>query len=69
MIFKLVGQGGLTKKTQNVQDDRRCKVIQGITSKTEIKLVWLNARSIINKKNKLNIMVDDIKSHIICTAV
>ena len=25
----------------------------------------LNARSIINKKNQLNIMVDDIKHHII----
>ena len=25
----------------------------------------LNARSIINKKNELNIMVDDIKPHII----
>ena len=26
----------------------------------------LNTRSIINKKNELNIMVDDIKPHIIC---
>ena len=26
----------------------------------------LNARSIVNKKNKLNIMVEDINPHIIC---
>ena len=43
----------------------RCKGIQGGTSKEEIKCVCLNARSIINKKNELNIMVDDIKPHII----
>ena len=39
--------------------------IQGGTSKEEIKCVCLNARSIINKKKELNIMVDDIKPHII----
>ena len=27
--------------------------------------MWLKARSIINKKNELNIMVDEIKPHII----
>ena len=32
--------------------------------KEEIKCVCLNARSIINKKNELNITVDDIKPHI-----
>ena len=40
-------------------------VIQGGTSKEENRCVCLNARSIINKKNELNIMVDDIKPHII----
>ena len=59
----------MTKKAQNIQDDSRCKGIQGITSKTEIKCVSLNARTqprrIINRKNELNIMVDDIKPHII----
>ena len=57
----------MSKKAQNVQDDSRCKGIQGITSKTEIKCMCLNARSIINKKNKLNIiiMVDVIKPHLI----
>ena len=61
----LVGQGGLSKKALNVQDDSRCQGIQGNTSKSEIKCVCLNARSIINKKTELNIMVDDIKPHII----
>ena len=45
---------------QNVQEDGRCNGIQGNTSKSEIKCVYLNARSIINKKTELNIMVDDI---------
>ena len=61
----LVGQGGLSKKALNLQDDSRCKGIQGNTSKSEIKCVCLNARSIINKNTELNIMVDDIKPHII----
>ena len=56
----------MSKKALNVQDDSRCKGIQGNTSKLEIKCVCLNARSIINKKTELNIMVDDIKPHIIC---
>ena len=55
----------MSKKAQKVQVDSRCKGIQGSTSKEEIKCVCLNARSIINKKDELNIMVDDIKSHII----
>ena len=60
-----MGQGGLSKKAQKVQEDSTCKGIQGSTSKEEIKCVCLNARSIINKKDELNIMVDDIKPHII----
>ena len=64
-IFKLVGQGGLSKQALNIQEDSRCKGIQGNTSKAEIKGVCLNARSIINLKSELNIMVDDIKPHII----
>ena len=50
-----MGQGGLSKKVKKVQEDS--------TSKEEIKCVCLNARSIINKKDELNIMVDDIKPH------
>ena len=53
------------KKALNVHDDSRSKGIQGNTSKSEIKCVCLNARSIINKKTELNIMEDDIKPHII----
>ena len=60
-----MGHGGLSKKAQPVQEGSRCKGIQGGTSKEEIKCVCLNGRSIINKKNELNIMVDDIKLHII----
>ena len=60
-----MGQGGLSRKAQQVQEDSRCKGIQGSTSREEIKCVCLNARSIINKKDELNIMVDDIKPHII----
>ena len=55
----------MSKQALNIQEDRRCKGIQGNTSKTGIKCVCLNIRSIINKKNELNIMVDDIKPHII----
>ena len=60
-----MGQGGLSKKAQTVQEDGTCKGIQGSTSKGEIKCVCLNARRIINKKDELNIMVDDIQPHII----
>ena len=60
-----MGQGGLSKKAKKVQEDSTCKGIQGSTPKEEIKCVRLNARSIINKKDELNIMVDDIKPHII----
>ena len=55
----------MSKKALNAQEDRRCKGIQGNTSKSEIKCVCLNARSIINKKTELYIMVDDIKPHIL----
>ena len=52
-----MGQGGLSKKAKKVQEDSTCKGIQGSTSKEEIKCVCLNARSIINKKDELNIIV------------
>ena len=55
----------MSKKAQQVQADSGCKGIQGNTSKAELKCVCLNARSIINKKNELDIMVDEIKPHII----
>ena len=49
-IFKLVGQGDLSKKAQKVQEDSRCKGIHGSKSKEEIKCVFLNARSIRKTK-------------------
>ena len=55
----------MSKKAQNIQEGSRCKGVQGGTSKEEIKCVCLNARGIINKKNELKIMVDDIEPHII----
>ena len=55
----------MSKKAQKVQADSGCKGIQGNTSKAEIKCVCLNAKSILNKKNELHIMVDEIKPHII----
>ena len=48
-----------------MQDASRCKGLQVNTSESGFKCVCLNASSIINKKNELNIMVDDIKPHII----
>ena len=62
-LFKLVGQGGKSKKTigGHGQKDKRSKNIERNTSESGIKCVCLNARSIINKKTELNIMVDDIK--------
>ena len=56
---------GLSKKAQNVPEDSRCKEIQGNAFKAELKCVCLNTGGIINKKNELNIMVDDIKPHTI----
>ena len=65
VMYICLSKGGLSKKALNIQEDSRCKGIQGNTSKAENKCVCLSARSIINKKNELNIMVDDIKPHII----
>ena len=63
-MFKLVGQGGgLSKNTIGGQKDRRSKKIQRNTSKSGIKCMCLNARSIINKKTELNITVDDKTSY------
>ena len=55
----------MSNKTIGGQKDRRSKKILRNTSESGIKCVCLNARSIINKKTELNIMVDDIKPHII----
>ena len=55
----------MSKNTIGGQKDRRSKKIQRNASESGIKCVCLNARSILNKKTELNIMVDDIKRHII----
>ena len=55
----------MSKQALNIQEDSICKGIQGNTSTTETKCVCLNAKSIIRKKHELNIMVDNIKPHII----
>ena len=55
----------MSKKAQNVQEASSCKGLQGNTSQSGIKCVCLNARSIISNKSELNIMVDEIKPHII----
>ena len=65
MIFKLVGQVCLAKNNIRGQKDRRYKRICRNTPESGIKCVWLNARSIINKKTELYIMIDDIQPHII----
>ena len=57
--------GGLSKNTIGGPTDKRSKKIQRNTSASGIKCVCLNARSIINKNTELNIMVNDIKPHII----
>ena len=58
-LFKLVGQGGLA---QSGQDDSSSNIRQGNAG---LKCVSLNARSIMNKKSELNIMVNDSDPHII----
>ena len=60
--------GGMSRMTIGGPKDRRSKKIQRNTSESGIKCVCLNARSIINQKTELNIMVDDIKPHIIGTS-
>ena len=57
--LKLVGQGGLA---QSGQDDSSSNIRQGNAG---LKCVSLNARSIMNKKSELNIMVNDSDPHII----
>ena len=69
-LFKLVSQGGYTEKqnTRGIdQDSKRKSAKNSLESPTEFgyKCVCLNARSIVNKINELNIMVEDIDPHII----
>ena len=61
-LFKLVGQGGLANQAQRGQDDSSSNIRQ---RNTGLKCVSLNARTIMNKKSELNIMVLDSDPHII----
>ena len=61
-LFKLVGQGGLANQAQSGQDYISSNIRQGNAG---LKCVSLNARSIMNKKSELNIMVNDSDPHII----
>ena len=56
-LFKLVGQGGLENQAQSGQDDSSSNIRQGNAC------VSLNARSTMNKKSELNIMVNDSDPH------
>ena len=69
-LFKLVSQGGYTEKpnTSGIdKDSKKTSAKNSLESPTEFgyKCVCLNARSIVNKINGLNIMVEDIDPHII----
>ena len=69
MLFKLEAQGGYLEMPQAGQEaTSTCKPITKCPknrSEAGHKCVCLNARSIVNKKNELNIMVEDIDPHII----
>ena len=69
-LFKLVLQGGYTEKPNTrgiAKDNKKKSAKNSLESPTEVgyKCVCLNARSIANKRNELNIMVEDIDPHII----
>ena len=69
-FFKLVSQGGYTEKPNTrgiAKDSKKKSAKNSLESPTKFgyKCVCLNARSIVNKRNELNIMVEDIDPHII----
>ena len=66
-MFKLEAQGGYLEIPQVVQEATGKPITKCHKNRSEAgyKCVCLNARSIVNKKNELNIMVEDIDPHII----
>ena len=67
-LFKLVSQGGEKPNTRGIdKDSKKTSAKNSLESPTEFgyKCVCLNARSIVNKRNELNTMVEDIDPHII----
>ena len=65
-LFKLVSQGGHIGKP-NTKDNTKTSAKNSLESSTEFgyKCVCLNARSIVNKRNELNIMAENIDPHLI----
>ena len=69
-LFKLDLQGGFTEKPNTGgtdKDSTKQSAKNSLENFTEFdyKCICLNARSIVNKRNDLNIMVEDINPHII----
>ena len=69
-LFKLDSQGGFTEKpnTGGTDKDSTKKTAKNSLENSTTfgyKCVCLNARSIVNKRNELNIMVEDTDPHII----
>ena len=68
-MFKLKAQGGYLEVPQAGQEatstDKPITKCPKNRSEAGYKCICLNARSIVNKKNELNIMVEDIDPHII----
>ena len=69
-FLKLVSQGGYTEKPNTrgiAKDSKMISAKNSLESLTKFgyKRVCLNARSIVNKRNELNIMVEDIDPHTI----
>ena len=63
-LFKLDAQGELTDKTQRSSTTNvHPKKCSPIISDNELKCVYLNARTIVNKKSELDIMVAHIDPH------
>ena len=69
-LFKLDSHGGFTEKpntggTDKDSTDKTAKNSLENSTTFGYKCVCLNARSIVNKRNELNIMVEDNDPHII----
>ena len=70
-MFKLEAQGGYLEVPQTGQKATTGSTHKPLTkcpeniSEAGYRCVCLNAKSIVNKKNELNIMVEDINPHII----
>ena len=64
-LFKLDSQGGFTEKPNTGGTDKTAKNSLENSTTFGYKCVCLNARSIVNKRNELNVMVEDNDPHII----